>query len=123
MIVRRSDSRDHSKNAKRNPPPRPPRLSARRGANTTMPKRPATRSDVAPSERNDGMRLRPLVLAALAVLLSAHSPLRADVKPNPLVSDGMVLQQKQSVRVWGTADPGEKITVRFRDVTTTTQAD
>jgi sialate O-acetylesterase len=60
---------------------------------------------------------------ALAVVLVGHSPLRADVKPNPLVSDGMVLQQKSSVKVWGTADPGEKITVRFRDVVTMTQAD
>src|SRR6267378_7708668 len=70
------------------------------------------------------MRLRNLMpLAAMAVVLSAHSPARADVKPNRLISDGMVLQQKELVRVWGTADPGEKISVRFRDVTTTTQAD
>jgi sialate O-acetylesterase len=61
-------------------------------------------------------------MAALAVLFD-HTPLRADVKPNRLISDGMVLQQKSLVHVWGTADPGENITVRFRDVTTTTQAD
>jgi sialate O-acetylesterase len=71
------------------------------------------------------MSLRPWlpVFSALVLLLSAQSPVLADVKPNPLISDGMVLQQKELVRVWGTAEPGEKITVRFRDVVTTTQAD
>ena len=64
------------------------------------------------------MPLRPLALAtAVLAAVCAPSPLRADVKPNPLISDGMVLQQKQPVRVWGTADPEEKITVQFRDVT------
>ena len=40
---------------------------------------------------------------------------RADVKPNTLCSDGMVLQQKAKVNIWGTADKGEKVTVHFRD--------
>jgi sialate O-acetylesterase len=35
----------------------------------------------------------------------------ADVKPNALFSDHMVLQSGMSVPVWGTADPGEKVTV------------
>jgi sialate O-acetylesterase len=71
------------------------------------------------------MRLRNLVpfVAVIGLFLGAGSPVRADVKPNPVISDGMVLQQKELVRVWGTADPDEKVTVRFRDVTTTTRAD
>ncbi|HKI31371.1 MAG TPA: sialate O-acetylesterase [Gemmataceae bacterium] len=48
--------------------------------------------------------------AALALLVPAA---RADVKLHPLFSDGMVLQQGKECPIWGTADPGEKITVTF----------
>jgi sugar lactone lactonase YvrE len=48
------------------------------------------------------------MLAALATALLV-SAARADVKPHPLFSDGMVLQQGADCRVWGTADPGEDI--------------
>ena len=37
----------------------------------------------------------------------------AEVKPNPLFSDGAVLQQGIEVPVWGTAKEGEKVTVGF----------
>jgi len=39
----------------------------------------------------------------------------ADVTPRALISDGMVLQQGREVNIWGRAEPGEKVTVRFRD--------
>jgi sialate O-acetylesterase len=39
---------------------------------------------------------------------------RADVKPNPLFTEGMVLQQGREVPVWGTADDGEKVTVKIK---------
>ena len=32
-----------------------------------------------------------------------------------LISDGMVLQRGDSVRIWGWAAPGEKVTVNFID--------
>ena len=48
------------------------------------------------------------VAAALALLAPAS---RADVKPNPLFSDGMVLQQGANWHFWGTADPDEQISV------------
>ena len=38
---------------------------------------------------------------------------RAEVKPNPLFSDGMVLQRDRGVPVWGTADVGERVTVEI----------
>jgi sialate O-acetylesterase len=47
----------------------------------------------------------------------------ADVKPNAVCSDGMVLQQKAKTGVWGTADKGEKVTVTFRDKTYDATAD
>ena len=39
----------------------------------------------------------------------------ADVKPNHLFSDHMVLQRGVAVPVWGTASPGEQVTVTFGD--------
>jgi sialate O-acetylesterase len=38
---------------------------------------------------------------------------RAAVKPHALFSDNMVLQQGMEVPVWGTASPGERVTVTF----------
>jgi sialate O-acetylesterase len=37
--------------------------------------------------------------------------LRAEVKLPSLLSDGLVLQQGMKVNIWGTADPGERVTV------------
>jgi sialate O-acetylesterase len=59
------------------------------------------------------MRLWVCLVALASALVVA--PARADVKPNPLCSDGMVLQQKSQVSVWGTAEKGEKVTITFRD--------
>ena len=57
---------------------------------------------------------------ALAVLVSGS--LHADVKPNPLFTDGAVLQRGQPVPVWGTARDGEKVTVEFNNQKVTTTA-
>lgn len=46
----------------------------------------------------------------------------AKVKLPTLISDGMVLQREQNIRVWGTADPGESVTVNFLKKKYTTQA-
>ncbi len=43
---------------------------------------------------------------------------RADVKPHALCSEGMVLQQKSTVKIWGTADKGESVTVMFDESAT-----
>ncbi len=48
--------------------------------------------------------------------------LPAAVKPAPLFSDNMVLQQGLPVPVWGWADDGEVVTVKFRKQTVTTTA-
>ena len=47
----------------------------------------------------------------------------ADVKLPALVSDNMVLQQDAPANVWGTADPGEKVNVKFEDKTVQAIAD
>lgn len=56
------------------------------------------------------MRSTTLLCCAAAGLLAAPAA-RADVKPHALFGDGMVLQRGVTVPVWGTADPGEAITV------------
>lgn len=48
--------------------------------------------------------------------------LHAEVKPNHLFGDGMVLQQGVEVPVWGTAKDGEKVTVKFQGQTRTATA-
>jgi sialate O-acetylesterase len=50
------------------------------------------------------------VLCCCAFMLGALS-LRAEVKLPSLLSDGLVLQQGMKVNIWGTADPGERVTV------------
>jgi len=52
----------------------------------------------------------------------ASGTLHAEVKPNPLFTDGAVLQRGQNVPVWGTAKDGEKITVKFDKQSATTTA-
>ncbi len=46
------------------------------------------------------------------LLLSAAANVLADVKLPAVLSDNMVLQQQSSARVWGWADPGEKVVVQ-----------
>jgi sialate O-acetylesterase len=41
--------------------------------------------------------------------------LRAEVKLPSLLSDGLVLQQGMKVNIWGTADPGERVSVTLKD--------
>jgi len=55
----------------------------------------------------------------LAVIVQA----RAEVKLSAPFSDHMVVQRDQAVPVWGTATPGEKVTVKFRDQEKSTVAD
>ena len=47
---------------------------------------------------------------------------RANIALPDVISDGMVLQQNQKVPIWGTADPGEAVTVRFGGQTKSTTA-
>jgi sialate O-acetylesterase len=62
---------------------------------------------------------------APAVLVLAATVARAGVEPNNLFTDGMVLQQAKKAPVWGTARPGEAITVKFagQEVKTTAGQD
>ena len=50
-------------------------------------------------------------------------PTHADVRLPALVSDGMVLQRDMEIKIWGWADPGEKVTVKFINKTYKATAD
>ena len=61
-------------------------------------------------------------IITLGLCASVLSSLAA-VKPAMIFNDNMVLQRDREVPVWGTADPGEKVTVSFAGQTVTATAD
>jgi sialate O-acetylesterase len=67
------------------------------------------------------LRFRGLYLMAVATTLFV-SVVRADVKLAALFGDGLVLQRGRPVRIWGSADAGEKISVHFAGQTATATA-
>ncbi|HRY50862.1 MAG TPA: sialate O-acetylesterase [Candidatus Paceibacterota bacterium] len=68
--------------------------------------------------RSTSSLLLPGCLVALALSASAW----ANVRLPALFTDHMVLQQEKAIPVWGWADEGETVTVRFRQQTVSTVA-
>jgi len=66
--------------------------------------------------RNVGALLTLLLILALAV------PANAEVKLASIFGDSMVLQQEMPAPVWGWAEPGEKVSVKFGDQSKATEA-
>ena len=66
------------------------------------------------------MKKSPLIIILFS--FAAAFPVRAEVLPNPLFSDGAVLQRNIAVPVWGTAKDGEKVTVQFAGQSVSTVA-
>jgi len=62
------------------------------------------------------------IFALLVILLGAFQA-RADVTLSKIFSDHAVLQRDLPLPVWGTAEPGEKVTVKLGDAQATTTAD
>jgi sialate O-acetylesterase len=71
------------------------------------------------------MTLRPFALCTALTLALAPVRAHSEVKPSALFSDHMVLLSGADVPVWGIADPGEKVTIKFLGETksATTAAD
>ena len=67
------------------------------------------------------MRTRHIVLISLLSLFSFQ--VEAAVTLPRLISDHMMFQRQMPARVWGKANPGERVTVKFRSQTRTTKAD
>ncbi|HKP68063.1 MAG TPA: sialate O-acetylesterase [Pyrinomonadaceae bacterium] len=59
----------------------------------------------------------------LIVLLLAATFVHAEVQIPDVIASSMVLQQKQTVPIWGTAEPGEAVTVTFGKIRKTVVAD
>ena len=57
------------------------------------------------------------------VVLATPLIARAEVKLPAILSSHMVLQREMTVPIWGTAKPGEKVAVKFRDQVKTAEAD
>ncbi|MGA3171008.1 MAG: sialate O-acetylesterase [Chthoniobacteraceae bacterium] len=66
-------------------------------------------------------RILPALLA-LAPVVCAMLPCRADVTLPSLFSDNMVIQQHEKINVWGKADPDESVTVQMGPDTAQTTA-
>lgn len=62
-------------------------------------------------------------LFIIVIVLSFAAVARANVTLPDVISSGMVLQRDQAVPIWGMADPGEAVSVRFNDQVKNTTAD
>ena len=67
--------------------------------------------------------INPVTLALALLLVAGTKFALANVKPGPLFSDGAVLQQGVNTPVWGTADPGESVTVSIEGKQASAMAD
>lgn len=65
--------------------------------------------------------MKKLILGAFSLLLTISAD--AEVKLAKVFTNNMVLQQQKTLRVWGTADTGEKVTVRVGKQTAKAVAD
>jgi sialate O-acetylesterase len=63
------------------------------------------------------------LLASLCITMCCAAEASAQVKPSALFSDHMVLQSDMPVPIWGTAEPAEKITIKFIGQTKSATAD
>src|SRR6186997_882157 len=75
---------------------------------------------------NQVFRRLPAPIATVALLASltfCATPARADVKLPAMFTDHAVLQRDMPVPVWGSADPGEEVTVTIARQTHKTKAD
>lgn len=68
------------------------------------------------------MKRHVLLALSIAALLLSHG-VYAKVTLPKMISDGLILQRDQPARIWGFADPQEKVTVTFDGKTYTAKAD
>lgn len=68
------------------------------------------------------MKLKNLSVFCLA-LICAEGALLAKVRPARIFTDNMVLQANSPIRIWGSADKGEKVTVEFLGTSASAIAD
>ena len=69
------------------------------------------------------MNLQSSVLSFVVAASLIATPLRAEVKLSKVFTPHMVLQREMQVPIWGSAAPGETVSVKFRDQTKAAVAD
>jgi sialate O-acetylesterase len=69
------------------------------------------------------MKLSKYKVVWLIIAVFSISLTEAKIKLPALVSDGMILQRNQKLKIWGYADAGEKVSVKFLNASYTTRAD
>ena len=69
------------------------------------------------------MKIAITFAGAIAALTLGQVPAYAAVKLAPIFKDHMVLQRDQKLPVWGTANPGEKVTINLNQQNVIVQAD
>lgn len=69
------------------------------------------------------MKLSKYKVVWLIIAVFSISLTEAKIKLPALVSDGMILQRNQKLKIWGYADAGEKVSVKFLNASYTTSAD
>ena len=57
--------------------------------------------------------IRVVALALIVFLLSGVEQCQADISLPSIFSDNMVLQRETQTKIYGTADPKQKLTVQF----------
>lgn len=97
-----------------------PKSAPRHAAHSSFPSPIAARPHILHTPPLS-MKLLPSLLAASLALVFA-SPLRAELKLPAIISDHMVLQQKQANPIWGWDTPGTKVTVTFAGQTQSAEA-
>ncbi len=68
-------------------------------------------------------RCRKMMTLVPSLLLATEAVMMADVTPSSMFGDHMVLQREMPVPVWGIAEPGEEVAVRFAGKVESTRAD
>jgi sialate O-acetylesterase len=69
------------------------------------------------------LRVVPAVLCASLAIAASAAPARAQAQLASPFGDHMVLQRGRPLPIWGTAAPGERVQVAFREASAETQAD
>ena len=69
------------------------------------------------------MKNQTILFLTFVFVLIGNVTARADVSLPDVIGNSMVLQQKQVIPIWGTADPGEAVTVTFGKSKKTAVAD
>jgi len=64
-----------------------------------------------------------MMTAILALLFAGQASLHAEVKLPNIIGSNMVVQREKPIRIWGWADPGERVTVTFGESSQTDTAD